>query len=287
MYACTFGEKTGLADMACVNWPGTFQCVDSAVINGGATSQWHMITGMSRDHYKESIVKCAKHGLPDMNPWRHLHMTVYVNDYLFTCGGYDFSLAKDNALCTKLNLTTKSYEPMASMLRHKSYFTLNYVEDKIYSVGGYNTLGTWEETNTRCGITTEEYDIEFNTWTYTTNILPEAGIHRHCTVNVGHKLYVLGGNDCTFGLDTVYIFDSRTKIWTLDGPRLCYGTTFDLGCSTLYLADSRHIIIAAGGHPIRRRSVQFYDIDAPNAWWDLPNLPINVAEAPHIAYMGK
>jgi hypothetical protein len=270
MYACTFGEKTGLADMACVNWPGTFQCVDAAVINGGYSAQWHMIIAKNKDHYKESIVKCAGHGLPNLSPRRYYHNTVYVNDYLFTCGGYDFSVGKDNALCTKLNLATKSYEPMASMLRNKRHFTLNYVEDKIYSVGGYNIYGNWGETGTRCARTTEEYDIEFNTWTYTTDILHARGIHWHCTVNVGYKIYVLGGHVCTIGtVDTVYIFDTRTKIWTLDGPRLRYGITY------------------AGGHPTRKSSVQFYDINAPTTWQGLPNLPINVGEYPHIAYMGK
>jgi hypothetical protein len=115
-----------------------------------------------------------------------------------------------------------------------------------------------------------------------------SSIHRHCTVNVGYKIYVLGGHVCTIGtVDTVYIFDTRTKIWTLDGPRLRYGITYDLGCSTLYLADGRHVIIAAGGHPTRKSSVQFYDINAPTTWQGLPNLPINVGEYPHIAYMGK
>ncbi len=51
MYACDFGDKTGPADMACKNWPGTFQCVDSAILNGGTHGHFYLMTAVNKDHY--------------------------------------------------------------------------------------------------------------------------------------------------------------------------------------------------------------------------------------------
>ena len=49
-YACTFGPKTGLPDMACINMPGTYQCVDTAVMIGGNSGAFQMIKAVNRDH---------------------------------------------------------------------------------------------------------------------------------------------------------------------------------------------------------------------------------------------
>ena len=183
MYACTFGDQTELPDMACINWPGTFQCVDSAVMNGGNSKSWHMMNALNRDYYQDSLTKCTGHELPNLSI--NKGSSVYVNNYLFTCGGHDTKLSRDSRFCSKINLDTKGSEPVASMNRFRRHMTLNYAEDKIYAIGGYNHNGDVDgnpaintESETPCQANLEAYDIELNTWTMMSGFFSTDGIHR-------------------------------------------------------------------------------------------------------------
>ncbi len=51
-YACTFGAKTGLPDMSCVNWPGTYQCTDGAVMMGGNSGVYRVIKSANKEYYR-------------------------------------------------------------------------------------------------------------------------------------------------------------------------------------------------------------------------------------------
>ncbi len=87
-YVCTFSEKTGVPDMACVNWPGTYQCVDAAIMSGGSSKEFFLIKGANRQYYKESLLKCKNHRMPDMPDSRRYHAMTYVNDYLGKQSGF-------------------------------------------------------------------------------------------------------------------------------------------------------------------------------------------------------
>ena len=284
-YVCTFGEKTGLPDMACVNWPGTYQCVDASLLNGGGSYSWHMVNSHDRNDYLNSITKCTNHGLPNQD--RYVSNSVYVNDYIFTCGGYVRDHGNVNS-CNKLNLNTKQYEGMASMERGRRHHSLTYVEDMIYAIAGYSHANTYE-TGTLCEITVEQYDIEFDQWTMTTSMPRQNGVHRHCSVPVGHRIWVLGGNNCkSSNMNNVYRFNTRTKVWD-QAENSLPAERFDISCNTLYLKDGTHIIMAAGGYNGGGRSSVFY-LNLANedgAWQSFGNLPSKTWGIGHLAYLGK
>ena len=282
--------------MACINWPGTFQCVDSAIMNGGSTHEWFMMNALNRDYYEESLTKCDNHNLPTHN--LKVAKSVYVDDFVFMCGSYNKETKRESTDCTKLNLVTKAYESMAPLQKFRRHFSINYVEDKIYAIGGIRYNGDKStnpseitDSGTKCENSVEEYDIEFNTWTFTTPI-PDYGIQRHCSVVVDYRIFVMGGDTCvTNDLNTVWKFDTRDKTWSLGPTKLPY-PVYDLGCSTMYLKDGRFGIMIAGGlnyhTAVVRKKVYFLDLaneDGP--WEEFPDLPVEWYHKPNIMYLGK
>ena len=293
-YVCTFGDKTGLPDMACVNWPGSYQCVDASLLNGGDSLTWHMVNSHDRNDYWNSITKCTNHGLPNQD--RYIANSVYVNDYIYTCGGH-IRNHHDVRSCNKLNLNTKQYESVASMHRFRRHGSLTYVEDMIYAIGGYRVNGDkngnptedTQETGTPCEVTVEQYDIEFNQWSFTTSMPRTNGVHRHCATAVGHMIFVLGGHNCKgTSMDNVYRFDTRTKEWTQKENALPSGR-FDISCTTLYLKDGTQGIMAAGGYNGGgKKSVFFLDLaNEDGGWQTFSTLPWNTWGLGHLAYLGK
>jgi hypothetical protein len=102
--------------MACLNWPGAFECVDATLMSGTATGDWYMMHTKDRQFYKGSMLKCINHRIPVLNPRRKMHRIVFVNDYLHICGGKNLVDNTDLTLCQKFNLITWQYESMAAML---------------------------------------------------------------------------------------------------------------------------------------------------------------------------
>ena len=228
------------------------------------------------------------------NQDRYIANSVYVNDYVYTCGGYIRS-AHDVRSCNKLNLNTKQYEGVASMHRFRRHGSLTYVEDMIYAIGGYRRNGDKSgnpaedtESGTPCEKTVEQYDIEFNQWSFTTEMPRTNGVHRHCATAAGYMIYVLGGNNCKGGnMNTVYRFNTRTKEWSQknDLP----AERFDISCSTIYLQDGTYGIMAAGGYNGGGRSSVFF-LDLANDdgdWQTFGNLPWKSWGLGHLAYLGK
>ncbi len=241
-------------------------------------------------------MKCDNHGLPTMNPVRHIHSMEYVNDYLFICGGHDRSTGTDNRLCTKLNLNTKQYEPMATMHRNRRHYTFNYVEDRIFAIAGHNAHGTTPESGQHCERTIEEYDIETNTWlllTAPSEIVPlVGGNHRHATVSVGHRLFMIGGHECVHGdKKWIFVFDTRTRTWTQKSNHLVSNPVYDLACSLVYFKDGRKVIMCGGGYTNgvgKTNYVQYLDLaneDGP--WATSSGLSMTWSEGPAMAYLGK
>lgn len=143
--------------------------------------------------------------------------------------------------------------------------------------------------NVGCKRDGAEYDLETNVWTMLPNLLPHAnGIHRSCSVSNGHKIYITGGHDCVVGaIDTVYVLDTRTKLWTTN-LKFVGGGRYDHACSTAYLNDDTHVIIMVGGSGGVNFKVQFLNLDDEAAGWQaLPDLPFNWVEFPQVAYLGK
>ncbi len=219
----------------------------------------------------------------------------YVKDHLYLTGGNDRSDGQDKRTCKKLNLLTKQWESMASLNYGRRHHTTTYVEDRLYVIGGYGgTLGSPAETTTLCYRRTEEYDLDRNTWTAlgTDSYFPNTnGIHRHCTVAVDTRLWVMGGTDCTRARYEVFIFDTRTKRWSSAAKNLLHGGVYDQACEVVYLQDGRKVIMQAGGtiHNVGRRNyVQMLDLaNEANDWVSLNGLPQHWAEQPHMAYFGK
>ena len=164
--------------------PGTSRCIDSALMNGAITYNWHMMNALNKDHYQDSLTKCTGHGLPILANTRYLAESVYVDGYVYTCGGYNRASGRDFRTCAKLNLATKTYESMATMNRFRRHMSLNYIEDKIYAFGGHRYNGDLNGNPVEniafghpCEDTVEIFDIELNTWSFGTSH-PVYGIHR-------------------------------------------------------------------------------------------------------------
>ena len=51
-YACTFTEHSGVPDMACVNLPGSYGCVDATIRLAPRTRHFFVLMGLNRDFYK-------------------------------------------------------------------------------------------------------------------------------------------------------------------------------------------------------------------------------------------
>jgi hypothetical protein len=152
-YVCTSGPKEGTAEMACINWPGSYQCVEAALAVGGSDGKWFIINVMSKTYYRDTVTHC-ENDIPNLAIPVASHSSVYVNDYIHVCGGYPYNTISGNLRttmdgslavinrCVKLNLWTLIYEEMADLPPAnlgRAKFTLNYAEDMLYAIGGVNS----------------------------------------------------------------------------------------------------------------------------------------------------
>ena len=102
---------------------------------------------------------------------------------------------------------------------------------------------------------------------------------------------MVGGDNCkSTNLNTVYVYNTRVRAWTLLGKRMLIAA-YDIACSSAYFPDGKHVIVVAGGYTSgvgRRNTVQYLDLSNINGEWAaMPSLPITWAELPHLAYLGK
>ena len=143
MFACTSVEKTGLPDMACINWPGTYSCIDSAVMKGGNSYEWQLLKVWDKNHYLDSITRCSDLGIPGpVLPLRY-SKAVYVLDQVFICGGFSETLSKEINKCFVLDLKSKQIQELpAKMKRYRRYMTLTYVENKVSNRNIFSGLYT-------------------------------------------------------------------------------------------------------------------------------------------------
>ncbi len=242
------------------------------------------------------MVRCGDGGLPTMSPVKWKHEMVYVNDYLFICGGYDQPAGTSGLLatstCTKLNLNTKQYESMPSMNKARVFFNLVHVEGKIYALGGHTGDDSVNDpdSNKPCFRSVEYYDLETNVWTpFAAGDLPSVN-HRSCAVQVGYDIYVLGGQTCSGATDKAMKFNTRNPDW--DYAKNMKDRVYDHGCSVLYLENGGKRLYVVGGKDWLdqgRKKVMFMGLGGNDDKWyyTVPELPAKWSRMPRLAYLGK
>jgi N-acetylneuraminic acid mutarotase len=143
------------------------------------------------DQNRDSVLKCDSHGMPKLPGTSQWMPMIYVNGYIFTCGGSTYS--KD---CHKINLVTKKVEAMKPMTSTRTSFYMAHYNNKVYAIGGEGVGGEggvgdeWMSRNT-----VEEYDIASDTWTAYSHSLPIEKNFRGCSVQIDNLVYVIGGTD--------------------------------------------------------------------------------------------
>ncbi len=292
-YGCTFSDPqtSGTRDMSCTNWPGSnYECADTAIMSAGGTKRFFVIMGLDRNNPKESLVRCNNHKLPEMPDARNYHRMVYVNDYIYTCGGRRTDIDDVTKTCYKLNLVTKIWEHTPNMLRHRRQFSLDHVEGKIYAIGGFNDYNNnLPETGTHCERTAEAFDLKSKTWNSVQdhNNAAGPGIRLHCSAVHLYKIFILGGLSCDAAVDTSWVFDTRANNWYTI-TKLPFAT-YHHTCLVTYMDDGRQAIVVGGfvSNP-NRNKVYLLDLANENGNWDpMPDLAASSLYTPQLLDIGK
>jgi len=209
-YCCT--KKSGWDDTS-NGCDGTFggagrhECVlkpgDHLVILGGLDANYHELSDVELLGMQTEDNGCDPTDLP--SPVRG-HASVYSSSLqsLITCGG-DGS----NGRLSSCSVGTKNEPPISiPPMNSKRYlFTMVTIQNKLYSLGGYETENTMET-------------IEMNaTGTWNQKTMPFS-VYGHCAIALDNNIIVIGGHDGNYDLvDSTWIYNVVKKDWT-EGPKL-------------------------------------------------------------------
>lgn len=125
----------------------------------------------------------------------------------YHCKSYGF-VALSMLWLLRYDIQTNSWSFVSSMLAVRSTAGVAVLEDRLYVVGGRDSLS--------CLNSGEFYDPHTNKW----SPMPPMSVGRGgLGVTALHgKLYAVGGHDSLQPLDSVEVFDPRTNQWTLIEP---------------------------------------------------------------------
>ena len=160
IYACTEDPKEGIPDKACLNWPGTYACADSAIAYHNS-KDWSMISALDRDSYEDSLTNCQNHGLPHFDG-RFPISGEYVNDYFISCGGWS------NTKCDVVNLKNMHKQEWHHLKKRREYMSITHVDGSLYAFGGQDNEG-----DKTCHKSMEKRDMSKNEGWYESVDWPE------------------------------------------------------------------------------------------------------------------
>jgi len=129
-----------------------------------------------------------------------------VNNKIYVIGG---SLSGTSLTATdEYDPSTNTWTTKASMNYARTDAVFAVINNKIYAMGGKNSLGTELNCN-------EEYDPSTNTWTTKASVpyIAYSGSQPAGTVTVNNKIYRMGGNT-GYTTAMMYEYDPTTNTWT-------------------------------------------------------------------------
>lgn len=173
--------------------------------------------------------------LPSLKKWRHLtsipHVeqcnygtAVYGNEMYVVGGCYNVCLKEYiHPFGFRYNPMTNKWTTINPMRQDRCRFSLNFVGNMLYAVGGASEYDesedVWVQDLDHNTSNSERYDPETDTWEYITGI-PE---YRTQHAGAGHEefLYISGGLERQRVLSTFWRFDPKEDKWEPLPEMLC------------------------------------------------------------------
>ena len=221
-----------------------------------------------RSGYASSLELITKSGvctppLPSLPAPSHSAQAFLYGQTIFLCGG----TADDE--CFSLSLADpQEWLQEAGMLLPRTYFATTVIGDTVYATGGVD----W---NTATHDTVESFQPARG-WRLEETMLLSTPRQEHCSVNIGSRLIIIGGNvgdSWDENVASVEAFDvsSDTGSWTalasLNTARKAHS------CAVFSYEGEEGVFVAGGlAGNIGLNSVEFYRDDI---WWKIGDMTTN------------
>lgn len=162
------------------------------------------------------------HSKPSMLTQRCSHGMVEANGLIYVCGGSLGNNVSGRVLnsCEVYDPATETWTELSMMNDARKNHGLVFVKDKIFAVGGQNSLG---------GLDSVEYfDIKLNEWKIVSP-MPWKGVTVKCAA-VGSMLYVLAGFQGVGRLGHILEYNTETDKWVANSKVRAFPVTSCLIC---------------------------------------------------------
>ncbi|EPY85078.1 kelch-like protein 7 isoform 1 [Camelus ferus] len=145
------------------------------------------------------------HTKPSMLTQRCSHGMVEANGLIYVCGGSLGNNVSGRVLnsCEVYDPATETWTELCPMIEARKNHGLVFVKDKIFAVGGQNSLGGLDNV--------EYYDIKLNEWKMVSP-MPWKGVTVKCAA-VGSIVYVLAGFQGVGRLGHILEYNTETDKW--------------------------------------------------------------------------
>ncbi|TRZ18434.1 hypothetical protein HGM15179_008675 [Zosterops borbonicus] len=145
------------------------------------------------------------HTKPSMLTQRCSHGMVEANGLIYVCGGSLGNNVSGRVLnsCEVYDPATETWTELCPMIEARKNHGLVFVKDKIFAVGGQNSLGGLDNV--------EYYDIKMNEWKMVSP-MPWKGVTVKCAA-VGSIVYVLAGFQGVGRLGHILEYNTETDKW--------------------------------------------------------------------------
>ncbi|KAB1276505.1 Kelch-like protein 7 [Camelus dromedarius] len=162
------------------------------------------------------------HTKPSMLTQRCSHGMVEANGLIYVCGGSLGNNVSGRVLnsCEVYDPATETWTELCPMIEARKNHGLVFVKDKIFAVGGQNSLGGLDNV--------EYYDIKLNEWKMVSP-MPWKGVTVKCAA-VGSIVYVLAGFQGVGRLGHILEYNTETDKWVANSKVRAFPVTSCLIC---------------------------------------------------------
>ncbi|XP_041322690.1 kelch-like protein 7 isoform X1 [Pyrgilauda ruficollis] len=162
------------------------------------------------------------HTKPSMLTQRCSHGMVEANGLIYVCGGSLGNNVSGRVLnsCEVYDPATETWTELCPMIEARKNHGLVFVKDKIFAVGGQNSLGGLDNV--------EYYDIKMNEWKMVSP-MPWKGVTVKCAA-VGSIVYVLAGFQGVGRLGHILEYNTETDKWIANSKVRAFPVTSCLIC---------------------------------------------------------
>ena len=199
---------------------------------------------------------------------------VELEGKFYVAGGWDekYSVCLDSVFC--LDMSTKVWEEMSSMISKRCWFATVVLGGKIFALGGEDDLGNILNT-------VEMYDPSTNMWTE----IPSMNHRRSdfaATVLEG-KLFAVGGYDGQDALSSIEYFCPIQEMWIESSPLV----TARSGTTAMALEDKIFVLGGYDGTEILK-SVECFQLGISRAVWiQVPDMLHRRSNSSSFVFEGK